>query len=315
VSKKNFDLAKSDMQQAVALNPTSPLIQLDLARLLLAAGENEAAMAAAQKAKDLDITLLDAYLVLGIAYQANGQIDQAVTELDIYTKYSPNNAEAFTVLGEAYFHRGDYITALKDINQAIELDNSNAAAYYWRAKIHMANNEYDQAVSDYKLSVHYDATSFDAGIGLAQALIAVADNGGDAKDYRTAYVDLNNMEKLVDTDQQHAVLYYYRAISLEKIDEMLGAYNDWHALVSLPQNAVTADMRATAEAHMVAIKTPTLLPPTVTGTVTPSPTVTRFPTNTPPITSTPQVSPTPTASLTPTPLLTPTLTPTPTPTR
>jgi len=280
-SKKDFASAKADMQHAVALNPTSPLIQLDLARLLLTAGENEAALAAAQKAKDLDITLLDAYLVLGMAYQANGQTDQAVSELDIYTQYSPNNPEAFMVLGAAYFNRGDYETSLKDLNQAIALDNTNALAYYWRAKIHLVKKENDQAVSDFKQAIHFDAANFDAGIGLGQAWVALGDSSGDAQNYRNAYIQYNNTEKFADTDKQKAVLYFNRAISLEKINEMLAAYNDWHALLSLPQQAVSADMRAEAETHLVAIKTSTPLPATSSPTPGPSSTVTRFPSVTP----------------------------------
>jgi tetratricopeptide (TPR) repeat protein len=317
-SRASFSLAKADMQQAVALNPTSPLIQLDLARLLLDADENQAALEAAQKANELDVTLLDSYLVLGIAYQANGQTDQAVTNLDIYTQYSPNNAEAFTVLGEAYFKRGEYDKALKDLNLAIALDNNNSRAYYWRAEIHMAKKEYDQAVTDFKQAIHFDAASFNSGLGYAQALVAVGDNGGDIQNYRNAYIVLNNLEKFANTDKQRAQLYYNRAISLEKIDEMLGAYNDWHALVSLPQNAVDPNVRATAAARMEAIKTSTPLPPTVTGTISPSPTVTRFPTNTPVTSSTPEAplapgdSPTPTLTPTTSSPGTATLTPTPT---
>jgi tetratricopeptide (TPR) repeat protein len=215
--KNDFNSAKADMEYAINLNPSSPLIQLDLARLLLAAGENEAALSAAQKAKELDITMLEAYLVLGMAYRANGQVDQAVDVLEIYTTYSPNNAEAFMVLGAAYFNRGDYETALKDINQAIQLDSTSSEAYYWRGEIHLAGNENSQAVSDFKQAFRYNAASFDAGIGIGRALIV-------AQDYRNAYVEIIKIEKLADTDKKRAVFLYYRAISLEKINESLWAY-------------------------------------------------------------------------------------------
>lgn len=294
MNRNDFESAKADMQHAVTLNPTSPLIQLDLARLLLAAGENEAALAAAQKAKELDITMLEAYLVLGIAYRANGQIDQAVKELDLYTQYSPNNAEAFMVLGTAYFNRGDYETALKDINQAIQLDNTSSEAYYWRGEIHLAKNENDQAVSDFTQALRYNSVYFEAGIALAQALIATGDSSGDSKDYRKAYVAISNIEKLADTDEKRARFLYYRAISYEGIDEQLAAYNDWRALLNLPEKAMTAEMRAKAEAHLVAIKTATPPPPSETATLTPSPTVTRFPSKTFTPTIRPKVSPTPT---------------------
>jgi tetratricopeptide (TPR) repeat protein len=276
VRKNDFNSAKADMEYAINLNPTSPLIQLDLARLLLAAGENEAALSAAQQAKELDITMLEAYLVLGMAYRANGQIDQAVDVLEIYTTYSPNNAEAFMVLGAAYFNRGDYETALKDINQAIQLDSTSSEAYYWRGEIHLARNENDQAVNDFKQAFRYNSAFFDAGIGIGRALIA-------AEDYRNAYIEIIKIEKLADTDKKRAIFLYYRAISLEKINEPLAAYNDWRALLNLPEKAVTAEMRTEAETHLVAIKTATPPEAAATSTITPSSTVTR----------TPKASPTP----------------------
>jgi len=292
--RKQFDAAKEDMQQAVKLNPTSPLIQLDLARLLLAAGESEAALTAAQKAKELDVTLLEAYLVLGMAYRANGQIDQAVEVLNLYTQYSPNNAEAFLVLGIAYYNRGDYETSLSNINQAIQLDDTSSEAYYWRGEMYFLKKENDKALSDFKQALHYNSSFFNAAIGISRALMA-------SEDYRRAYGQLNETEKLADTDEQMATLLYYQAISLEKINEPLAAYNAWRKLLNLPEKAMTAEMRAEAESHLLAIKTSTPLPPTITETLTPTqtstlipsktpiPTSTRFPSKTPPATNTPEV--------------------------
>jgi tetratricopeptide (TPR) repeat protein len=286
IRKNDFNSAKADMGYAITLNPTSPLIQLDMARLLLAAGENEAALSAAQKAKELDITMLEAYLVLGMAYRATGQIDQAVDVLEVYTTYSPNNAEAFMVLGAAYFNRGDYETALKDINQAIQIDSTSSESYYWRGEIHLARGENDQAVNDFRQSFRYNATSFDAAIGIGRALIAT-------QDYRNAYAEIIKIEKLADTDKKRAIFLYYRAIALENINEPLAAYNDWRALLLLPENAVSAEMRAEAETRLVAIKTATPPAPSATATATLIPTGTRFPSKTPSRTLTPKASPTP----------------------
>ena len=301
LSKNDLPSAKSDLVQAAALNPNSPLIQLNLARLLLALGENEEALAAAKQAKELDVTMLDAYLVLGMAYQADEQIDQAVEVLDIYTQYAPNNAEAFTILASAYFNRGDYETALKNINQALQLDNKSSGAYRWRAEIHLATHENEKAVSDFK-QAYRNGVSFEAGMGIGRAMIANDDFGN-------AYITIIGMEKLADTDQKRGFFLYYRAIALEKLNEQVAAYRDWTELLSLPVKATTEEMRTEAKARLVALKSATPPAPTATQTMNPTPTATRFPS----LTTRPTVTRFP--SITPTPTRTPKVSPTPTPTK
>ena len=87
LSKNDPTSAKSDLQMAAKLNPNSPLVQLNLARVLLKLGENKAALAAAQKAKALDVTSIDAYQVLSIAYRANGRMKDADDNDDFLKTY------------------------------------------------------------------------------------------------------------------------------------------------------------------------------------------------------------------------------------
>ncbi|MCX6065556.1 MAG: tetratricopeptide repeat protein, partial [Chloroflexi bacterium] len=94
LAKKDLKTAQADLLQTSNLSD-SPLVELNLARLELAQGENEAALESAKRANQMDITMLDGYLVLGMAYQANDQIDQAVDVFVTYLKYLPDNAEAF----------------------------------------------------------------------------------------------------------------------------------------------------------------------------------------------------------------------------
>jgi tetratricopeptide (TPR) repeat protein len=296
IRKHNLKSAKSDLEQAAQINPGSPLIQINLARVLLDLGDNETALVAAQQANTADITMLDGYLVLGMAYRANGQIDKAVEELNTYVKYSPNSSEAFMVLGAAYYNRQDYPTALKNLEQAIRLDSKSSEAFYWRGQTYLATKEYDKALESFHRAVDYNSTSFEAEFGVVQAYNAM-------NQPRNAYVALNKLEILCDTDPERVILYSYRARSLEEINEVDAAYNDWRRLLDLPAEAVSAELRAEAEARLAVLRTSTPLPLAATFSPTPPATATRFPTATftsPPATRTPKVSPTP-----PTPTSTP----------
>ena len=270
LKKGDLPAAKSDLTQAASLNPDSPLIQVNLARVLLALGDNELALEAAQKAKELDVTMLEAYLVLGMAYRANDQIDQAVDVLDIYTRYSLTNPEAFMVLASAYFQRGDYENALKNINQALLLDKNNAEEYRWRGEIYLGLNETTKALSDFRQSYRTNVT-FDAGIGIARALLA-------EKNFRDSYEMVITVEKLLKTDEQKGIFFYYRALSLEGLNEQIAASRAWNDLLKLPEEATTEQMRADAEDHILALQSATPPPPSPTITKTPS--VTRTPTRT-----------------------------------
>jgi tetratricopeptide (TPR) repeat protein len=280
--RQNLPAAKNDLMQAASLNPGSPVIQTNLARVLLALGENEAALEAAQKAKELDITSLDAYLVIGMAARATNQIDLAVEVLDIYTKYSQTNADAFAILGSAYYSRGDYETALKNIDQAIVIDKSDSDAYHWRGEIYYATKEYDKALSDFRQSYRIHVT-FDAGMGMAKTIIAKTDPKGDPKKAREAYFEayysIIEVEKQLKTDQQKGIYFYYRATVLEKLNEQIAASRDWTTLSKLPKGAITEEIRAEAKARIIALQSAT--PPAPTEKPTATLKVTLTPTLTP----------------------------------
>ncbi len=278
LGRENLPAAKSDLVQAASMNPNSPLIQLSLARVLLALGENKAALEAAEKAKELDVAMLDVYLVLGMAYQANGQTDQTVEVLDIYTRYSLTNTQAFTILAAAYFNRGDYTLALKNADQAILLDRNNSQAYRWRGEIYLATEESKKALSDFRQSYRTHIT-FEAGIGIARALL----ESDESEAPRLAYNSIIEIEKLLKTDQQKGISFYYRALALEKLNEQVAASRDWASLLRLPETATTEQMRADAKAHITSLQSATPPPPSATITRTP----TRTSTLTPALTLTP----------------------------
>jgi tetratricopeptide (TPR) repeat protein len=301
VGKNDLGSAKADLERAAQIND-SPLVELYLARILLATKEYDAALEAAKLANQMDITMLDSYLVLGMAYRATGQIDQAVEVLETYLKYQPDNAEAFAVLGAAYYNRADYATAEKNLKQAIRLDKTSSEAYFWLGQTYLTQKDYDNALSNFQNSIRYNATSFDAGEGAAKAYMGKGE-------YNNSYIAILKVEGFIKDDDESARFYYIRAVSLDKLNEFDAAYRDWNAILALPVTATTDEMRQQAQVRVVELRSATPLPPTATSTRTPVPTkapptrqpsktpastATRVPTNTPPGAGTPPVSATPT---------------------
>jgi tetratricopeptide (TPR) repeat protein len=275
--------AEKDLKQAASMNPDSPLIQSSLARFFLATGENEAALTAARKAKELDVTASDSYLLLGMAARANDQPDEAIEALDIYTRYfSKTNDDAFTTLGAAYVERAEYESALTNIEQAITLNSKNSEAYYWRGEIYLATKDYTKALSDFRQSNRIHIT-FEASIGIAKTILANTESESDAKKardaYSEAYFTTNQAQNLTRTDKQKGILFYYQATVLEKLNEQTAASRAWANLLALPEGATTEDQRANANARIIALQSAT--PPPPTSPVTDTPQVTMTPGLTP----------------------------------
>ena len=297
-SKNDLESAKADLKQAAQIND-SPLIEINLARILLKAKENDAALEAAKLANQMDITMLDSYLVLGMAYRANGQIDQAVDVLGTYLKYQPDNAEAFAILGAAYYNRGDYATAEKNLQQAVRLDKTNSDAYFWLGQTYMAQDDYDNALTSYQNALRYNSQSFDAGEGAAKAYMAKGE-------YNNSYIAIIKVEGLIQSDSERARFLYIRALSLEQLNQPDAAYRDWVALLALPVTATTDEMRQKAQVRVVELRSATPIPGTATPSRTPVPTkapATRQPSKTPaaPATRVPTNTPLGTSSVTATP--------------
>jgi hypothetical protein len=91
-------------------------------------------------------------------------------------------------------------------------------------------------------------------------------------DASEAYLTIIEAEKMAKTDQQKAIFLYYRALTLEGLNEQIAALRDWTALLGLPTAAMTDDIRAQARAHIIALQSATPPPSaTLTATLTRTP--------------------------------------------
>jgi hypothetical protein len=151
---------------------------------------------------------------------------------------------------------------------------------------------------------------------------------------RQAYTQLSRSLNLANNVIEKAQVYFYRAQTLEALNEINQAFRDWELLAALDSQDIPIEWIQTAKTHLgslitttpsprpsrTATETPDYSPTpsytsTRTGTPTWTPTHTHTTTNTSTPTDTPSATRTFTAtlSLTPTRTLTPTQTLTPTP--
>lgn len=296
------DKAIEQLDAAGLLLPDSPMVYYYKGIAYLALNDSSSALAAAQKANELDITYLNSYLLLGLALQAEGQIEASLIPLQTFVTYDQKNVQAYTLLGNAYAANGDNENALSAYGSAIKLDSKNVDVYIKRGALYLSINAGDKALEDFQTAWNLNTKSFDANMGIGQAYYVL-------QQYGNAYIQFNKTESLAKLDTQKAELYYWRALTLEFLDEKPAAILDWQRLLGLPIDALTTLQKTTAEQHLDELTRPTsTITPTPTNTLTPTVTATPGPaTNTPvPPTSTKTPTITPTVK-TPTPTMTPTV--------
>ncbi len=267
----NPTAAEEDFRAAVENSPDSALAYLYLADAQMALGAYDVGLASAQRANQIDLTLIPVYLALARGYIATGQGDQAVSVLQTYTIYAPNDTSAYLVLGEAYNAAGQYQMALNTLNKAVDANRHDADAYTQRGYAYFNLQEPSQAVADFRLATAYNPSDFDAQLGLARAL-DLQKKPGDA------YVQIEQRAyPLAKTDATKAQVYYYEAVFLEEIGDKLSlqaANNDWNNLIGLPADVMREEWRMQAYQYLniTPTFTPTLIPtiiPKYTGTATP----------------------------------------------
>ena len=125
LSKKEYDKAIQDFNQAISLYPNSPLAYLGRAEL---------------------------FRDLGKKRQDKMQINQAIRDYDRAIELDPKEAMAYLNRGVAYDNLGDYRQAIRDFDRAIELDPKDVKAYSNRGISYMQLGDHQQAIGDFKIA-------------------------------------------------------------------------------------------------------------------------------------------------------------------
>jgi tetratricopeptide (TPR) repeat protein len=263
----NPSAAKRDLLTALEITPDSALAYQYLAEAQLNLGENDAALESATRANEIDMTLVPVYLILGRAYIATGQTALAVSVLQTYTIYRPDDTSAFLKLGTAYNAAGEYEMAVEVLNKAINANRRDPEAYFQRGTTYLNMGNPNLAETDFKMALNYDPFDFDSQLGLGRAFY-MQGKAGDA------YIQVEqNALPLAYTDVTKAQAYYWAAIFLEAIGDPtsdIGARNYWYKLIALPAEAMLEAWRAEAFEHL-----------NITPTFTPTLRLTKTPTKTP----------------------------------
>ena len=270
-----YQAVLEDTAQAARSRPDSPWVFLYQAQAYLGLNQAEDALHSAQKAIQLDITILISYRILGQAFQANDDLPSSIPPLKTYLVYQSDDPTAWIMLGKAYYAQKDLNNAEAAYSKAIDLADSSFDAYLGRGVIYLEQDKNEQAVNDLYKAYQMDSKSFSACLDLGRAL---TQNGS----FTEAAFQFKQAEKLAASDADMAAVYYWRATNLDASGQPLLAVADWRKLLALPASAVPEEWAVTAQKRISDANTATrTLTPSASSTPTRTATRTSTPTATP----------------------------------
>ena len=290
ISRKKSEAAIVDLNRAVKLMPNSTDVYLTYATAYIALGEDASALEAAEKAYSMDITALPVYEMLGRLYLENGQYQRSVETLEVYLVYEPEDALALARLGQAYYEIGEYKSAVTALDKATTINRTGLRKYLlYRGLAHLELGNIDQAVEDLEDGQDADDESYAANLALLRGYFA-------AEKYGSAFLQMEALKSLAETDEETAIMLYWRGLIQEKREEPKDAIKAWKELLKMDADVMTPEMRKEAQAHLDKLVPATATSTMWTSTPTPRKTATPktpTPAKTPVKTTTPAKTPTP----------------------
>jgi tetratricopeptide (TPR) repeat protein len=296
LDSQDYETALQHLEPVAKISPDSTQLYLLRAQAYLIQGENELALQDAQKANQLDQTSLPSYRLLAEVALAAGKPELAVPALETYLRYTPRDAQAQAWLGGAYAVQEKPDQAKDAFTRAIEIDQNQFDAYLQRGMLSYQQKDYDGAIADLSQATRLQPKSLESNLALGKSFFA-------KEQYGDAYWRFAACETIAKDDAQKAEVFYWRAQTLEKTNDISDAVADWESLLKLPADLYPAEWAAMAHQRLSVLATPTRTPITPTLTFTRQPTRTVTPTSTrqPTDTPTPTLTRRPIATLTPTP--------------
>ena len=253
IAAKDGKEALTDLATAADLNSASALLYYERAQAQLLTGATAQALTDARQSMQLDRTFLPIYRVLSEALRAEGQVNQTQGLLEMYIQYVPDDTQALLWLGEAYAKNGNLQAAKTILDQVLKMDAASFDARLQRGLVELDLGNAKSAADDLSLAWQTNPNSFPATLGRARASLLTSGLAG-------ANNLLDAAQRLAQTDQDMAGVYYYRAQVMEALKNGPAAILAWQNLLKLPPTGIPADWLTTTSQHLQTLITPTPSP-------------------------------------------------------
>lgn len=264
------------IMQLVDFAPDNAWGQHYLAEAYLALGESENALEPAQRAHELDVTLVRNYFTLGRALVENGRAREGYGYLDLFLRYDENkdNPMALYMFGRANQAYGNHAEAIANFEKAYSFRrNMYDMSHYWAVSL-VATQDYERALERVAVPIERIEGWFDPYLVRAQAYFYM-------EEYAKAKETIEEGAEFATAAEQLANLYFWRGLIYEELGYPNIAQDNWNALIEMDPEDVPRDYLLEARSRVTpvaatktlvaATKTPLALTPTRVVTQTPTP--------------------------------------------
>ncbi len=159
-----------------------------------------------------------AYNNRGIAYEKQGEVEEARTDYETAVALKPDYAEAYNNLGNIYRGQGKYHAALENYNKVIELNAYNPKAYNNRGTVYATLDQEQAAFADYNKALELNPYYAEAYNNRANVLDKFGDDAQALLDYQRA---IAIMPGYANAFRNRGIFYLRR----EKYNEALADFN------------------------------------------------------------------------------------------
>ena len=194
------------------------------------------ALAAFNKAININPELAQAYYGRGTCYVQMKKYEDAITDLTEYAKRKEDGYASY-LIGYCYFHTGDMDNATKSFQNAIEQGCNNADLFYHLGVINFNSAQYDKAIEYYSKAIDIDSRHAFAYNDRGSAYRMQGKYDKAIKDYQKA-IELNSKMDIFKSNLGSA----YRLN--KEYDKAIAAYDE--ALKSNSKNYIVLNNKGIA---------------------------------------------------------------------
>jgi tetratricopeptide (TPR) repeat protein len=173
LSKKQFDRAIADFDQASNLNPKDVVSWITRGNAYREMGRFDRALQDYDRAIEIDPRSINAYFGRALTFQEKGRYDfdaflnegsfedRAIADYSKLLQIDPGGAGSYSNRGILYQRERKYSLAIADFTQAIQLRPTNPIYIKNRAFAYIMTRQYDLAIADYRkaLTLNVDAAT------------------------------------------------------------------------------------------------------------------------------------------------------------
>jgi tetratricopeptide (TPR) repeat protein len=152
----NMKAARSELQSAVKSDVRNLDALQQLSILQIVEGDAEYAVEGLTRVIRQEPERFEAYLQRAEALSLEGDLDGALSDMDLYLLYFPKSDSALYRKGLIQFRHGKYLDAIQSFNRSLELNQGVADYFFARGRTYAATGTTRYAVRDMSMALDLD---------------------------------------------------------------------------------------------------------------------------------------------------------------